>query len=508
MPDYSSPSSPSHFRLSKSRFLSGLQCAKRLYYEIHSPDLATPADPERQALMDMGTEVGELARDRFPGGILVEESYRQTSAALRRTAELVQDPTIPAIFEGAFEYQNTLVRVDILERVTEVAWRLIEVKATSKAKATHLNDVAIQTAVLLGYGLSVVESCLMHLNTRYVYDGGELKLDELFSIVDLTEPVRERHSKVYGQLQSMRQTLEKPHPPKIDPDGHCHTPYNCPFWDYCTKDKPSRWVYNLPGGKQTFARLNAQGIQTIDEIPPDFHLTVLQQRIKDNVEWISSDLLKTLQTVSYPVHHLDFETFMPAIPIYPQTRPYRPIPIQWSNHIEFEDGTIRHEAFLCQDSKDPREEIAHSILATLGQAGAICVYSEYERHLLLSLGDRFPSLKPEFDNVINRLWDLLPVIQKYYYHPAFNGSFSIKTVLPALVPALSYDNLDISNGALASITFRKMVFEETDLVERLRLADAMYDYCARDTQGMLELRKVLLRKAVKVSSTSQNLTPN
>ena len=497
--DLSSPSPGLRYRLSKSRFLSGLQCQKRLYLEIHAPELATPADPDRQALIDMGTAIGALARRRYPGGILVTETHRQSRAAVQRTAELIQDPSVPAIFEGAFVHRDTLVRVDVLQRMGEDAWRLIEVKATSKVKPIHFQDVTIQTAVLLGQGIPVIQSCLMHLNTNYVYQGGELNFDQLFTLADLTDTVRERQSQVTQKLEAMRQTLEQPAPPVIEPSGHCHTPYDCPFWSYCTKDKPSRWIYFLPGGNQNFHELTARGIQTIDEIPPDTHLTVLQQRIKDNVEWISSELLSNLRSVTYPVHHLDFETFMPAIPVYPNTRPFCPIPIQWSNHIEYEDGTVRHETYLCRDDRDPREEVAKGVLDTLGKEGSVCVYSDYERHLLRSLGHAFPTLKTDFSRVIARLWDLLSIIQKYYYHPDFQGSFSIKSVLPALAPHLGYDDLEIRHGALASVIFRKMIFEESDLLERLRLAQNLHDYCARDTQGMLELRRILFKKASRLT---------
>ena len=506
--DTSTPGSRPRSRLSKSRFLSGLQCQKRLYLEIHAPKLATPADPDRQALIDMGTEIGALARRRFPGGVLVEETYRQTRAAVQRTAELIQDPAVPAIFEGAFLYQDTLVRVDVLQRLTEDTWRLIEVKATSKVKSIHLHDVTVQTFVLLGQGISIVESCLMHINTHYMYRGGELDLDQFFTLADLTDTVRDRQSQVNEKLGVMRQTLEKPMPPDVEPSGHCHTPYVCSFWSHCTKDKPSRWIFHLPGGNQNLMELTARGIQTIDDIPPDIRLTVLQQRTKDNVEWISSELLAILRSVTYPVHHLDFETFMPAIPTYPNTRPYCPIPIQWSNHIEYQDGTVRHETYLCQDDRDPREEVAKGVLDTLGKEGSICVYSDYERHLLRSLGEVFPSLKPDFSRAINRLWDLLFIIQKHYYHPGFQGSFSIKSVLPALAPHLAYDDLEIRHGALASVIFRKMIFEESDLVERLRLAQNLHDYCARDTQGMLELRRILLKKASDMDHTHEPSSPD
>ena len=207
------PGARPRFRLSKSRFLSGLQCQKRLYLEVHAPGLATPADPDRQALIDMGMEVGDLARSRFPGGILVAETYRQTRAAVQRTAELIQDPDVPAIFEGAFVFRDTLVRVDVLERLTENSWRLIEVKATSKVKPIHLHDVTIQTAVLHGQGIAVEQSCLMHINTKYIYQGGEIDLDQLFTLADLTDTVRDRQSDVNQKLGNMRQVLGKSQSP-------------------------------------------------------------------------------------------------------------------------------------------------------------------------------------------------------------------------------------------------------------------------------------------------------
>jgi len=492
---------PLPIRLSKSKFLSGRQCAKRLYYEVHSPELAGEIDPERQAIMNMGTEIGEIARRRFPHGILVTETYRQTSAALRRTTELVKDPTTSVIFEGAFEWQGTLVRVDILERIVQDTWRLIEVKSTAKVKPIHVHDLAVQAEVLLGAGIQLARLGLMHLNTRYLYQGGPLDLEALFVIGDLTEAVTQQAPNVHEQLEEMRHMLRAPFPPSIAPDGHCHAPYVCPFWANCTKEKPSRWIYHLPGSRKTFKDLEDQGIEIIDEIPSGFNLTLLQQRMKDHVEWMSPEFSTVMQSVEYPIHHLDFEMFMPAIPPYPGTRPYRPIPIQWSNHIEYEDGSIQHESYLCTEPKDPREEIAKSIIATVGGSGTICVYSENERHILLSLAEAFPPLKEDLLKVVERLWDLLAIIQQHYYHPDFHGSLSIKAVLPALVPHMAYDDLSIQNGAMASVVYRKMAFEEQDLIERSRMASNLQDYCARDTLGMLRLRHVLLEKAAAISAS-------
>ena len=444
--------------------------------------------------MDMGTDVGVLAREFFPGGILVAETHRQIPAALVRTAELVADPTVTTIFEGAFVWQGILVRVDAIERLDATRWRLVEVKATSKVKATHLDDLAIQSAVLEGAGLPIDGCYLMHLNTQYVFLGGELNLEEMFALDNMTEEVLARRVLVQQQLQEMWDVLKKPTFPDIAPDGHCYQPYECPFWNHCTKEKSSRWIFYLPGSSKIQKALIHEGVETIDDIPGHIQLSDIQQHVKANVEWISPVLRARLQSVRYPVHHLDFETFMPAIPVFPYTRPYRPIPFQWSNHIEYEDGTVVHHQFLCVDGRDPREEVAQKLLAILGETGSVCVYSEYERFLLFALGDFLPHLKPALNKVVRRLWDLLSVIQQHYYHPEFEGSFSIKNVLPALVPELAYDDLSIQNGAVAAVMYQKMVFSETDLMERARIAQALEEYCGRDTWAMVELRRVLMER--------------
>lgn len=495
------PSTLHPARLSKTRFLSGLQCLKRLYLEVHAPELAASVDAERQVMLDMGKEVGEKARERFAGGQLVEESSRRTEAALQRTTQLMNDPSVPAIFEGAFLWHRIVIRADILERLDGDRWRLIEVKAATKVKPRHLDDLAIQELVIRGTGYEIEQCCLMHVNTQYVYQGGALDLSRLFTIVDVTAAVRQRRSQVIRQVRLMKTVLQHPDPPSIEPDEHCHTPYVCPFWDHCTSNKPARWIHRLPGSRQSIRQLAARGIETIDEIPVTVPLSLAQRRVKANVEWISPHLLEQLQALEYPIHHLDFETIMPAVPLYANTRPYRPIPVQWSNHIETKDGEVRHDEYLSVHARDPRRELTEKLLNSLGDQGSICVYSEYERHVLLSLGELFPDLRGAIQRVVQRLWDLLSVIQHHYYHPAFHGSFSMKSVLPALIPDLSYAGLAIGHGALASVMYKKMVFEETDLVERLRMATALREYCGRDTWGMVELRRILLAKAMHAHST-------
>nr|MBI3614218.1 DUF2779 domain-containing protein [Nitrospirota bacterium] len=177
--------------------------------------------------------------------------------------------------------------------------------------------------------------------------------------------------------------------------------------------------------------------------------------------------------------------------------PYQTIPTQWSNHIETEEGRVRHEAYLCRDPDDPREEFAATLLESLGREGSICVYSDYERTVLQRLAEALPSLRADLMQAMARLWDLLTIVKDHYYHPAFAGSFSIKSVLPALVPALSYEDLEIREGGTAARAYQQMVFEETDWVEKERLREALLQYCERDTLAMLAVRKALAARAME-----------
>ena len=488
-------------RLSKSKYVAGLQCFKRVYLEVHHPHFATPPDVSTQAILDMGTEIGELARRRFPGGVLVSAGYRQREAALAQTADLILNPAVTAIFEGAFVHDGVLVRVDVLERIPASdpsCWRLIEVKSSTRIKDVHLDDLAIQSHVLMGAGLSLTAACLMHINTGYIYERGEIDLEKLFSIHDVTDVVASRRSQLPGRVAEIKTMLTDPIPPTIEPGAHCRSPYECPFWDHCTISKPARWIYHLPGSKQSVSQWAEQGIVLIDDIPAGATLSLAQRRMKENVEWISASLGTVLQSVEYPIHHVDFETVMLAVPRYPLTRPYQAIPVQWSNHLQQESGVLIHHEFLHDNGSEPRRQWAEALIESLGEQGSICVYSAYERAILEQLAEAFPEFRAPMRQIIKRLWDLYPIIREHYYHPAFEGSYSMKSVLPALVPSLGYDDLAIREGGQAASEYYRMIFVETDWVEQLSIREALLRYCERDTLAMVELRKVLKEKAESV----------
>ena len=485
-------------QLSKSRFMAGLQCLKRLYLECYDRDLADQIDARQQAIFDTGTGVGELARERYPNGRLIEEQYFQFSQAARTTEKVLSDTSVPAIFEGAFAFEKIRIRADILKRNEEGSFDLIEVKSTTSAKREHIPDVAIQLHVLEGMGIPVRQAHLMHINNEYVYQGGAYDLEELFSLKDVTEEAREFVSEIAPEkLVEMWQALGGETVPDIEAGSQCTRPYRCPFYAHCHQQVTEHPVSDLPmASRKLLEELKESGIEDIRGIPDDhLGLNALQQRVRDCVAtdstFVSPELPAKLREISFPVSFLDFETFNPALPVYVGTRPYQPVPFQWSLHIKSASGHMSHESFLCQDTEDPRPALVESLLSAMPCEGTIMAYSNYEQTVMKQLATEFPECEGALLALCDRTFDLLKLIREEYYHPQFHGSFSIKSVLPVLVPEMGYGDLEIQHGLIAAIDFGRMVAEDTPIAERNKTRDALLAYCQRDTEAMVRVFEVL-----------------
>ena len=210
-------------------------------------------------------------------------------------------------------------------------------------------------------------------------------------------------------------------------------------------------------------------------------------------EHVSPNLETVLSKVSYPMRYLDFESFNPAIPRYAGSRCYDAIPFQFSMHVEDESGDHSHREFLWTEQGDPRRPLAEALLDAAGEAGTICVYSGFERTVIKALSRELPDLSVALDALLERLWDLLKVVQGNYYHPDFHGSFSIKQVLPVLVQGMGYEHLSIGDGREASAAYQNSL-ACGDADERRSIHDSLRQYCRQDTLAMLELRRALAEK--------------
>jgi len=483
-------------RISKSKFVAGCQCLKRLYWQVHEPQLAAQPDAAAEAIMQQGHDVGMLARELFPGGVEVR-SDSGLDQAIRATRELVANREIPAIYEGVFEDAGVLVRVDVLHRRADGRLRLIEVKSSASLKEEHLDDVAIQYRVLSRCGLDVGSCCLAHVNRSFVFRGGNVDPWHFFRIRNVTRQVAKLQPKLTFQLRAAFTVLSMPKAPDIAPGKHCTSPVTCEFFDCCNPPLPYDHIGYLPRLHASAEEaLEELGVESIHDVPDDFELTEIQRRaakcVRTGEPWFSAELGEVLSGLKYPLCFMDFETVNPAIPLFAGMRPYDQLPFQFSVHSQKEPGaTLEHHEFLATDANDPRREFISSLLATLGETGSIVVYSSFELQRLSELAAWLPEFADRIGALQGRLFDLLPVVREHTYHPAYAGSYSIKSVLPALVPEMTYEGMRVANGQGAGLAWESLVCDSLACGERERIRTALLDYCGQDTLAMARLLEML-----------------
>ena len=479
--------------LTKSNYVAGLQCHKRLWLKWHQP--LPYEEPPPGSPMAVGTSVGEKARLIFPGGVLIDEPPREHPEAIIRTQSLIENDQTTAIFEAAFEHNGVRVRVDILERDGD-RWHIHEVKSSSSVKASHISDLAVQVYVLLGSGINVASAGIMHVNKPYVREEG-LNWEQYFTREDLFDSLNEGLGDIPDTVATHFDVLNRDTAPDIAMTSSCK---GCDYWDFCREGKPEHWVATLPNfSSKKWAELTALNIDDIRDIPDDFPLTEIQDRIRkvliDEETYASNDLGNALMELGPPAAYLDFETMGPAIPLYPGTQPYQKLPFQWSLHRLDEAGVLTHKEFLATGNADPRRAFSESLVAELRLSNEpILVYSSFERDRINDMIKLFPDLEDELCIIADRLKDLLPVVRSHIYHKDFKGKFSIKYVAPALSDKVGYLKLEgVADGQAASATFESIAtgnLKEGANVPDLRAS--LIKYCKLDTFAMVEVHKALI----------------
>jgi hypothetical protein len=483
-------------RLSKSKFVAGCQCLKRLYWQVHEPELAAEPDPASEAIIEQGREIGLLARQLFPGGVEVDGSGG-LDQSIRATRELSTNREVPAIFEGTFEHNGVLVRVDVLQRRRDKRWRLIEVKSTADLKDHHLDDVAIQHRVVSRSGVDLASVCLAHVNRGYIFQGGSIDVRRFFKVRNLTRRVQRLQPKLTFQLRAEFTVLNLPKAPDLPPGRHCMEPVTCEFFDRCNLPRPDDHIGCLPRiHASAMEELEEMGVESIRDIPDDFPFNERQRRACTSVQtgdlWFSLELKGELVGLKYPLYFMDFETVNPAIPRFPGMRPYDQLPFQWSVHVQRQPGAeVEHHEFLATDTNDPRREFITSLCAALGNSGSIVVYSAFESQRLSELAAWLPEFSGRIKKIQRRLWDLLPVVRNHVYHPAFAGSYSLKAVLPALIPEMTYEGMEVADGTDAGLAWESLIRGGQDRAECERIQKALLDYCGQDTLALVKLMERL-----------------
>lgn len=475
--------------LSKSLYMRGLQCHKSLYLDRHRPELRGEATPELEALWASGHEVGVYAHMLFPGGVVVPFDGLTRDEQLAKTRDELDRGT-KAIYEGAFSYDGVFVKADIIVR-NRGYWDLYEVKSATSVKAHYWDDVAIQYYVLAGCGIPVNKAYLVHINNSYVRDG-DIVPEELFVIQDITGVVRDKQAAIPDTLAEMRAML-RGRMPKIAIGPHCEDPYECDFTRFCWQHVPEDSVFSLRGRGIDQWELYRQGVIRLEDVPLDSLNLMQRMQVEYFLDKKShadpKKIRKFLEKVGFPVCFLDFETFASPIPLFDGTRPYQQVPFQYSLHrVDAEGEDATHFDYLAQPGADPRKEMAEKLLGEIPEGACVVAYNmAFEKRVLRELGECLPGLRKGLKAVADGLIDLMePFKQRDIYHWRMNGSYSLKSVLPVLVPEMTYEGLEISDGAMASQAYFAMG-EIADPKELARLREALLAYCEQDTLGLVRL---------------------
>ena len=492
--------------LTKSKFIQGKQCIKSLWLQTHKDRGLSEPDRISEQTLAAGTELGIKAQALFANGQDVSKMASSNDDRTKITSDLISSGT-KTIYEATFQSGGVLVMVDVLHSGSE-GWEIYEVKSGTTLKPTHINDVTLQLMVLTGAGLSVTKACVIHLNKQYVRKSEEShNLHDLFILEDVTEKARELQSSVFEKAQQIQTQLKKLDEPDVEVGEHCRKPYSCPAIDYCWKTQrqiPEISVFNLFSTKKALD-LYQQGIVSIDDLPADYPGTQLQQIMisahQSEAPVVDIEAIRAfLNDIKYPIYHLDFETYQPVVPEIVGTRPYQQIPFQYSLHIEDQSGNLVHKEFLAECEGDPRKGFVESLVENISGEVTVLAYNDsFEKSRLKELAKDFPEYSARLMQIHDCMMDLAyPFQKKHYYHPDLKGKYSIKAVLPHLVPAMQTaygENELVQNGGDAMTVFPSLKGMNRADSEKHR--EALLRYCKLDTEAMVhvlrELRAIVSR---------------
>jgi len=493
--------------LSKSSFIKGIQCDKHLYlYKYHYDEMDEFSEMQK-AIFQRGTNVGVFAQKLFPvGKAATEGSPPDYKKGLKKTGELILQGE-KLIYEAAFMFNEVLSIADIIvkeknslsrHREAKTEWNIYEVKSSTSISETYLNDAALQYYVISNSGVEINGFSIIYINNQYIRKG-KLDINELFTIESVIDSILPLQNFIEENIERLKKVIRKREMPGIDIGEHCHNPYTCSFFNYCRKHIPEDSIFDFSGMhlKKKY-ELYRDGIIKLDDVPDNYSLNknngIQLDVYKSGKAKIDKEAIKSfLDDFNYPLYFMDFETFQPAVPLYDNSKPYQQIPFQYSIHLkDKKDGELKHFEFLAEPGEDPRIKFIEGLLNDTNGEGDIVVYNKsFEITRLKEIARDFPEYSEEIEKIILRIKDLMiPFQRKYYYAPEMNGSYSIKAVLPSLVPELSYDKLKIKEGGLASITFEGLQ-AETDMMIIAETREQLLEYCKMDTLAMVKILEKL-----------------
>lgn len=473
--------------LSKSSFIAALTCHRKLWQLLWDRSSAAPRSGMDQLKMEFGTRFGEVAHCLYPGATLIDINIRKLKRAEEDTRKAIEEGA-DVILEATFRHEQCRVLSDIVEKQPNGTWHLIEVKSSTEVKDEHIPDLAFQKWVMEQCGYRVSKCSVVFADKTGIWPDQK----SIFQYEDVTERVDTAVKLVPEQLAPMLEiaSLRNKRPAFEDCiSKECH---DCEFKKtVCWTDISEPTIYDIID-KRKIPALKAEDVLYVQDIPGDFDLYKGDRRHVDCMQSQSVNIDKDgirskLDELAYPIHFLDFESVSVAVPLFDGNHPWEKLPFQYSLHTLEENGEVSHAEFLHEENSDPSLPLAERLVRDIGEVGSVVVYhATMESGVLKYLAERFPAHADALLSMNERIWDLEKVFLKDYRHWRFGSRSSIKVVLPTLVPGLSYETEEISDGGYASLAWIQLL-ESDDMIERQQKADALRSYCKLDTLAMVEL---------------------
>ena len=487
--------------VTKTDYLLWRECPKNAWLRLHKPDIfdSFPLTEFDEAIIESGIEVEQVARGLFPGGVLIRPTDAEPRGATR--AQLAAG--VDVLFQPVFEVDRCLAAIDVLQRNSSTgAHSVFEIKSSSRLKEEHLYDVAFQALLIARKRLNIDQMFVIHLNREYVRRGA-LDLRGLFTFVEVGRSVREIATTVEREVAEAVPYLLK----ETEPSGPCSCIYkgrsaHCTTFRYSNPGVPEYGVHDIARIGNSPSKLREMvdaGIFTLDRIPAHIPLSEIQRAqvtaYQSGVAAIHKEGIKgELARLEYPLHFIDYETYPSAIPAFDGFAPHDHIPLQYSLHLlEATDGEPNHREYVHRSVQDPSQPFADALRHDVGQRGSVIVWNRrFEVGVNEKLAHRVPRVSEFIAGMNDRVYDLMDVFSKQYYvRREFLGKVSLKNVLPALVPEMTYSGLGIREGGTASVAWKRILFREFDDEERDKVLGQLSAYCERDSYAMYAIWRAL-----------------
>ena len=498
-----------NYTLTKTKITSGLQCHKKLWFDFHEP-----IKDKDNFIFHLGNRFGEIVRKNYGKGLDLSDNF-DIRDAVDLTKKAINSNNINVIYEGAFIYQDTLVRTDVLMR-RKIGWELLEAKSSTRLKDEHIPDIAIQSFIVKLCGVDLSSIKLIHINKEFTYKGNK-NYNNLIKENEITGEVISKEKEVINYIKKFKPLADKNSScPNISMGEHCNKPYPCDYQDRCKSLLPKSNLTSyeilpyIKKNKYLIKYMKEKGTKDLQKVPAEFfknrsdyapgYHKKIQDAHKNNNSWINKDLKNVFKDFSFPFYFIDFETVNQGVPIIKGTQPYYPLPFQWSVHKwESKDKQIdKGQSFLKFDDQNIERQFIESLLKAVGKKGTIFAHNAKSTEIKIlekfKEKDNCKDLSDKIDNLINRVEDSLIIARKNFYSPLMNGDWGIKSIVKAIPNCeINYEEKgNIGGGTDAQLAWFICTDKNTLKTKKQKQSDLLVKYCSKDTLAIYHLMKHLI----------------